>query len=294
MRSLLMLSLLLCSSFLYGQSRSLAGTFHGEVYECDSLGFSYQLPAGYKPSSIPPQKLPSGSQYLFVADAHTGNPLMDRIVLVADDARGTYLSLHDYVQKMAKSMAVQPQTVLVHAAVEVKLAGKRFYREDLNEYYDGGVMYKTALWTERRDYFLFWFIVAQSPEELEEALHSVDEIKFHDDAADENSISSKTIDAVPGKRIRVPEEVSKSMIRKKGDVGYAPGSARTKVVVRVIVSPGGAVQDVTVLSGNPRLNFRAIRAAEDYQFRPYIWQGHRVEMQTEITLTFEPPPPSAK
>ncbi len=296
MRSILTLVVLsMLGSFVFSQTPALVGEFRGDRYESHSLGFSHQLPSGYRPSSIPPQKLPSGSQYLFVADAHTGKPLMNRIVLVAVDATSTYLSLHDFVQKVAKDLALQPQTVLVHDAAETKLAGKTFFREDLNEHYESGLMYKTALWTERRDVFLFWMIVAQSTEELEKAVQSVDEIKFHDDASDAHATPNKTIDALPGKRIKVPEAVSKSMITKAGKVDQvAPGKTPSKVVVRVIVDPDGVVQELTVLSGSPQLKSGAIHVASDYRFKPYIWQGHRIEMETEITLVFEPLPPSAK
>jgi hypothetical protein len=112
---------LFCSSFLSAQNRALNGAFQGDLYECDSLGFSYHLPDGYKPNFGVTNNLPTGAQYLFVADAHTGGPIFNRIVLTADDAQNNYLSLQDYARKMTKALAVQPQTVLVHDATAVQI-----------------------------------------------------------------------------------------------------------------------------------------------------------------------------
>ena len=284
----LLLLLVLTAEVAVSQDLS-AGKFVDRTYENDSLGLSYTLPGGFVSKAEPAATGLSGSKYLFIADAANGLFSVNRILLTADDASQYSVSLRDYATKMTKSLATQPETVLAHDIIEVHFANKLFYRSDFNQHSQSGVLYKTAIFHERRGYFLTWFVVAHSEQELETVIRSLGTISFHDVASDLNAIPKKTIPSMPGKRLKVPETVSKSLILKKIEAEFPADARGSRVVLKAIVDPDGRVSDLSVISGNPSLTAEALRAAGGYRFKPYVWQEHRVEMETQITIEFGKP-----
>lgn len=92
------------------------------------------------------------------------------------------------------------------------------------------------------------------------------------------------------KRVRVSEKVTKILLTKKVEPEY-PDEARKKhvtgtVIMKAVISPEGDVQEVTVLSGDPLLAPSASQAAKQWKYKPYLLQGHPVEVETQITMTF--------
>lgn len=61
------------------------------------------------------------------------------------------------------------------------------------------------------------------------------------------------------------------------------------VVLRVMVGKDGGVQQVHVLSGDPRLATAAANALVQWRFRPLSRMGQPVEFETEITVDFRLP-----
>jgi len=92
------------------------------------------------------------------------------------------------------------------------------------------------------------------------------------------------------KRVRVSEGVMKVLLIKKVAPEY-PDEARKKhitgsVVMKVVIGREGDVQELTVLSGDPLLVPSASEAAKQWKYKPYLLQGHPVEVETQITMIF--------
>jgi protein TonB len=62
------------------------------------------------------------------------------------------------------------------------------------------------------------------------------------------------------------------------------------VVLDVQVLGGGTVGKIAVLSGNPQLAAAAIQAVKQWQYLPYLVDGHAVDSQAKITIRFTMPP----
>lgn len=61
------------------------------------------------------------------------------------------------------------------------------------------------------------------------------------------------------------------------------------VVLEVRIRPDGIVQEIKVQSGEPQLAEAATAAVRQWKFKPHIVDGHAVEMETQLTLTFTLP-----
>jgi TonB family protein len=60
------------------------------------------------------------------------------------------------------------------------------------------------------------------------------------------------------------------------------------VVVKAIISRSGAVEDVRVIEGDPKLRGAASEAIYKWRFRPYLLNGQPVKVATTITVDFKP------
>ena len=96
--------------------------------------------------------------------------------------------------------------------------------------------------------------------------------------------------AVPPKRIRVSENVSKALIVKKVEPLYPSDASRIKglVVLQAVVSTTGDVENLKMMSGSPLLVGAAIDAAKQWKYRPYLLNGKPIEVETQITVEFLP------
>ena len=55
----------------------------------------------------------------------------------------------------------------------------------------------------------------------------------------------------------------------------------------ILVAKDGYPKNIRLISGHPMLAHAAIDAAQKLQFKPYLVNGEPVEVETEITNTFE-------
>ena len=62
-----------------------------------------------------------------------------------------------------------------------------------------------------------------------------------------------------------------------------------QVVLEVRIAASGEVQDLEVISGSPLLTRAAMDAVKQWRFKPRAADGHPVEMQTRVTLSFRLP-----
>ena len=58
------------------------------------------------------------------------------------------------------------------------------------------------------------------------------------------------------------------------------------VVLHAIISKAGAIQSLSVVSGNEMLRANAVSAVQDWRYRPYLLNGEPTEVETMITVNF--------
>ena len=94
--------------------------------------------------------------------------------------------------------------------------------------------------------------------------------------------------------LQLTEEAARATAVRVVDATY-PNEARPQklhgaVVLQVLVGRDGSVQDVKIVKGYFLLGRAAAAALKQWRFRPYIFNGHPIEVRTQITMNFSYPP----
>src|SRR5260221_94691 len=95
--------------------------------------------------------------------------------------------------------------------------------------------------------------------------------------------------AVP-QRVRMSQDVAQGLILKKVAPVYPPLARQARiqgtVVLRVIVSNAGDVENVQLVSGHPMLAPSAIEAVRQWTYKPYLLQNEPIEIETQVQVNF--------
>lgn len=95
----------------------------------------------------------------------------------------------------------------------------------------------------------------------------------------------------PPKRVRISQGVTEGRILSRTAPVY-PEMARLariqgQVVLSAIISKTGEIQNLVLVSGHPMLVPAAIKAVQQWRYRPYLLNGEPVEVETTITVVFQ-------
>ncbi|MGA9445948.1 MAG: energy transducer TonB [Candidatus Sulfotelmatobacter sp.] len=93
------------------------------------------------------------------------------------------------------------------------------------------------------------------------------------------------------KRIRISQGVTEGRLIQKIQPEY-PAIARAariqgQVVLSAIISKTGEIQNLVLVSGHPMLVPAAIKAVQQFRYRPFLLNGEPVEVETTITVNFQ-------
>lgn len=95
----------------------------------------------------------------------------------------------------------------------------------------------------------------------------------------------------PPERMRVSQnEMQKLLVRRV--LPHYPQEAREKdvqgdVVLKLIISSEGNIRDVSLISGEPLLAPAAIGAVKLWKYRPFMSNGHAIEVETQTAFSFK-------
>lgn len=92
------------------------------------------------------------------------------------------------------------------------------------------------------------------------------------------------------RRVEVAPDVASALILQKIPIKY-PESLRNagtqgEVVLKVIVSSTGDVEDASRISGDSGLAAAAIESVKGWKYKPYILEGSVTDFETRISITF--------
>lgn len=62
----------------------------------------------------------------------------------------------------------------------------------------------------------------------------------------------------------------------------------TQVLVRAIISKAGEIRNVEFIKGNADLMPEVRKTLKTWKYKPYLYQGHAVEVETTISVNFGP------
>ena len=92
------------------------------------------------------------------------------------------------------------------------------------------------------------------------------------------------------RRIQVSGGVSQGFLIQQVRPAYpAPAiAARVQgpVILNALISRGGTIENLRLVSGHPMLVQAAIEAVRQWRYRPYLLNGEPVEVETQITVNF--------
>lgn len=157
-----------------------SGNFAQNTYRNDFFSFSYQLPGGWRKSSVSPSPLPSGAYYLFIGDRDTGHSLLNRVMVIADPASNNRagLSTQEYLSAFIRAQVRQAHAEVTREPSSFAAGGSDFYRADYKWADHGTTMYSSMLCIKRNNYWLNWNLVTPSQQDLEDAVNTLQHISF--------------------------------------------------------------------------------------------------------------------
>ena len=92
-------------------------------------------------------------------------------------------------------------------------------------------------------------------------------------------------------RIRISQGVTKGQLIEKTEAKYPPLALQTRtqgvVVLKAIIAKTGEIQNLELVSGHPMLVPAAIEAVKKWRYRPFLLNGVPVEVETQVTVTFQ-------
>ena len=95
----------------------------------------------------------------------------------------------------------------------------------------------------------------------------------------------------PVKRVRVSQGVTQGMVISKIEPTYPKIALAARVtgvvLLKAVISKEGEIKELQVVSGHPLLVPAAIEAVKQWRYRPYLLNGEPVEVETNITVTFQ-------
>jgi len=95
----------------------------------------------------------------------------------------------------------------------------------------------------------------------------------------------------PPKRVRVSQGVTQGLLIRRIEPEYPPlaraARIQGQVLLKAIIGKDGDIKELELLSGHPMLTPAAIEAVRRWHYRPYLLNGEPVEVETDVTVTFQ-------
>ena len=159
---------------------SLEGSFAKNTYKNDFFGFSYTLPGEWHKSSVTPGALPSGAYYLFIGDKDTGQPLLNRVTVIADPKSENQpgASTQEYLSAYIRAQVRNANAEVVRQPSSFVAGENNFYRADYKWVHNGATVYGSMVCVERNNYWLSWSFAAPSQGDFDDAMNTVQNISF--------------------------------------------------------------------------------------------------------------------
>jgi TonB family protein len=102
-------------------------------------------------------------------------------------------------------------------------------------------------------------------------------------------VSSVAAQVVP-QRVRVSEGVAQGLLLNKVDPVYPPLAKQARiqgtVILQVVISKSGDIENVQLFSGHPLLAPAAIDAVKQWKYKPYLLNGEPIEVETRVKVNF--------
>ena len=112
------------------------------------------------------------------------------------------------------------------------------------------------------------------------------------EARDESAVrdASTASEEQTSERVQASKQEMTGLVVKKVPPVYPEAAKKAhiqgEVILRATIGKKGDVENLEIVSGHPQLAPAAIDAVKQWKYRPYMKDGHAVEVETDITVNF--------
>jgi TonB family protein len=290
------------------------GSIANSVYSNECLGFSFVIPTGWQLSTqvvgtdVKATHNSRLSLILLTIDQQQGESFNSRVSLNAYDPYAP--TVRQFVSSAAHgAVSVDPKNgEMVKDAYAVDYGGRHFFRADYKRTTSEGTLYMAFVFTKFREYYIGEVVMSKSPEGLDLAVSSLQQISFGDDEPNLRCVMSgadspdsgtapslrpslsrsPNLDPLP---VPVSQGVSSGLVTRKVTPQYPEialnGRVQGQVVMRAVIDKNGDIEELAPISGSPILAAAALEAVKQWKYRPYVFNGQPVRIETQITVVFE-------
>jgi TonB family protein len=292
------------------------GTITNGVYSNECFAFSLPIPAGWEVNDA----VTAGGKARHRSDGslvllflHQQGNLPGRIILSARNSTDHTGNAQEFVSDAVHAQVNSPteKRELVRYTFAVDYGGRHFFRSDYKAVMPDNIpLYLAYVYTEFRGYFIGQTLAAASPEGLDQAANSLQQISFREDEPKSKCVmsidtglnvggvmggvlSSKPpeTDTTQPQRVRVSQGVSTGLILTKVQPHYPDDAKQARiqgqVVLQAVIDKNGDVEELTLLSGHPMLAPAALEAVKQWKYKPYLLNGQPVKVETQIVVNFQ-------
>ncbi len=240
------------------------------VFISDYLGFSYRVPKGWTEGLPGPNPSRSGYYVLgtWIPEQESGGTVLiaAQDMFFADDAANEVKS---FVAEARQIMSSVDGMTIDREPEEVSVGGHPGYRLD----FSGVGLLRSMLAIEIRCHVVTFNLTSRDPELLAGLVKSLDDLDAAGNSPDSAPDCLK--DYAPENALHRVEP---------NRIGARPES----VPVRLIVATDGSVKHVHVIHASALQRRNVEEAVRQWKFKPYVKQGHPVEVETGMMLNLKP------
>lgn len=268
------------------------GMIVNAVYSNECLGISFPIPAGWEVNDVAApggraRRRSDGSLVLLYLRQGT-QP--GGIMLNAWDSTNRNGGAQEFVSGTVRAQVGMPDEhrELTRETVAVDYGGRHFFRSDYKATMrNGEALYLSYVYTEFRSHFIGVTLAATSQEGLDKAADSLKAMSFREDLVNPKCVAGSENATWP---LHIEEGVSKGLLIKRVPPDYPPIARQARiqgqVVMRAVIDTKGNIKDLTLVSGHPMLAPAAMEAVKQWKYKPYIFQGQPIDVETQIVVNF--------
>jgi len=258
------------------------GAVENRVFQDDYFGIRYPLPSGWVEDLKGPE--PSASGYYSLAALKPEGKLVATIQISAQDNFFAPEPVKDAISFLnAMKQQLDPSLSAPHAVASVKVGGLDFARLD----YSGAGLNHVVFATEIRCHTLIFSITASREAMAEMLVESLNKMSFTH--VDQSISLAQAGPSRGGWPLCVPESLYVDHVVHKVDP-VTTGPRYASVPVRLIVGADGKLEHVHAIAGFPEQVKSVTDALAKWEFKPYIVNGRRVEVETGLLFEFPKAP----
>jgi hypothetical protein len=248
------------------------GKFASGAFVSDYFNFSYRLSADLTEGLAGPP--PSQSGYYVLGTWTPKRDFAATVLVVAQDmffAADASNDVKTVVADFRQGMSEVDGMTIDREPAPVSVGGHSGYRMD----FSGVGLFRSIFAIEIRCHVVTFNLTSRDAESLSNLARSLDEL----DPVRERSSSDPAPECLR-------DYASENIVRRVEPEGV--GAMAISVPVRMIVGTDGSVRHVHVIRASAAQRRNIEEAVRQWKFKPYVKQGHPVEVETGVMFNLKP------